>query len=543
MISRFTLFLLAIIVTLNFARADETMVVATVNGDQITAEMMAEELGRIHSAQSEEAHRSDFSLDRLLQKLINNRLIVQDAYSLGIDQELTVRDAVRWFRETMAYQMLLDDIVPKDVIIPESDLRDGFKKYYRRAMLRLICVTDSTLSVAIADSINNGVSMASLATRHAVDKYKNLGGDAGVFPLYDIPQDLSKKLETASDGQLFGPMFLWNTWAVVRTEAFLPADDAIYDSVKAIVQTQLLIDKGSLFRHGFIHREGASIPVWVDSVAVDSIPIRMAMGLDANKATVLRVGQDRELSASDLQNKYVHRIVGRGDREGHEVLWEAFDEQYQVMMLKEIAGQKSYIDDPRLDGEASVFRDSMMVVTYLQSVIGPTVKVSDAEIKAYYDANPTKFYSSNRFLVAVITRATQEEAQADYDRILAGADFTWIAKQFSIDEFKERGGVREWATAAQFPPELAAQLDTMALGTCLAPLSGSEGFVILRLVDREAGARQSLADAKSAITAVLEQQKQFSAIETMLLELRTNADIQINDSALRGLQVSGPTGN
>lgn len=535
--------LLALCGWMTLVRAEEPVVIATVNGDQITTDMMAEELGRMHSAQSGEVSRSDFSLDRLLQKLINNRLILQDAYGLGIDQEKTVTDAVHWFRETAAYQMLLEDIQPKDFQVDESELRAGFERYYRRAMLRLICVIDSSLSAAIADSIQSGVSMASLSARFAIDKFKNVGGDAGVFPLYDIPEDLSRQLETGSPGDLFGPMFLWNTWAVVRAEAYLPPDEAIYDSVKVILNKQLLIDKGTEFRKGFIAQQAAGIPVWVDSAAIDSIPIHMTMGVEERKNVILRVGSGREMNASDLKNKYVHRIVGRGDRDNHVVLWEALDEHYQVMMLKEIAGKQSYINDPRIDPEADKFRDSLMVVQYLQSVIAPTVKVSDADIKAYYDANQDQFFSSGRVRVAIITRATLEEAQADYEKILAGADFTWIAKQFSIDEYKDRGGLRDWANKSQFPHDMSAQMDTMTLGNCFPPMQGSEGFVVVRLVEREPGAKQTLAEATPSIQSFLEQRKQVEAIDKTLADLRADADIQINDAALHEMQVSGPSSN
>ncbi len=536
-------FLLLLTLASCLAFAQESEVIATVNGDQITTDMMAQELGRIHSSQSEEVNRSDFSLDRLLQKIINNRLLLMDARSLGMEEEKTVVDAVRWFRETAAYQTLLEDIQPKDWNVPENELREGFERYYRRAMLRLICVVDSSLSCAIADSIKSGVSMASLATQHAIDKYKNLGGDAGVYPLYDVPEDLSKQLETASPGQLLGPMYLWNTWVVVRPEAYLPPDDAIYDSVKVIIRKQILIDKGNDFRRGFIAREGAAIPVMVDTVGVDSIPVIMGLGRDSGKNVILRVGQSRELTANDLQNKYVHRVVGRSDRDTHKVLWEALAEQYEVMMLKEIAQRKSYIDDPRLDAEANEFRDSMMVVNYLQTVIAPTVKVSDAEAQAFYDANPDKFIGTGRVRVAIISRASATEAQADYDRILAGADFNWIAKQYSTDEYKDLGGLRDWASLSQFPRELAVQLDTMALGTCLPPLKGDESFVVMKLVDRERGSKLSFNEAKPGIVGQIQQQKQLQAIETTLNDLRANADIKINESVLKSLQVSGPSGN
>ena len=278
-------------------------------------------------------------------------------------------------------------------------------------------------------------------------------------------------------------------------------------------------------------------------MAVDSIQVYVALNQEPKPRPVMRIGADREMSSTDLKKKFVHQIVGRNDRDHHEVLWDVIDEQYQVMMLKEIAKQKEYLNDPRLDEGANAFRDSMLLVTYLQSVIAPTIKISDEEIKTYYDSNPDKFFDSGRIRVAIITRETQAEAQTDYERIVSGADFTWIAKQFSIDEFKDRGGVRDWATLSKFPRDIAAQLEAVEIGTCLPPLSGDDGFVVMKLLEREAGPRLTLAQVEGGIRSRLETEKQLAAIDATLTELRADADITINEAALQALQVTGPDGN
>ncbi|MCL4305390.1 peptidyl-prolyl cis-trans isomerase [bacterium] len=534
---------LVIVTLFGTAFAQAPAVLATVNGEEITTDMLARELGRIHAAQTTEVQRTDFDFERLVQSMINNKLIVQDAYALGLDQEKTITESVRWFREMIAYQQLIADIQPKNLEIPESELRAGFERYFRRAMLRLICVADSGFCASLADSIRNGVSMASLASRYAIDKYRDLGGDAGVYPLYSLPETLFEKLEGARTGELLGPLYLWRTWALVRPDAFLPPDKAVYDSVKSVIYEQLWSDKATAIRNEFIEREAESILVWADSAAVDSIPERIDLNMPASKRVVLRVGKSRELLEDELQNKYIHRFVSRKDRDAREVLWEVFNEQRQIMLLKEIAHKQKYVDDPRLDEEAEAFKDSMMIVRYLESVIAPTIKISDAEIKAYYDANPDKFHKPGRVRVAIITRETQEEAQMDYERILAGADFTWIAKQYSIDEYKDRGGLREWADLEKFPSMIAEQIEMLPIGGCLPPLLGDEGFVVLKLVEREPGPRRSLDEVRSSIRGHIEQKKQLEAIEATIRDLRNDSEIVINQQAIQSLQADTPRNN
>lgn len=540
MFLRHITFCLAILALLAVARAESPVVIATVNGDSITSDMLAEELGRIHSAQTSAVERPDFSIERLLNKVLNNRLIVHDALALGMDEEKSITDAVRWFREVMAFEALMTEIQPEVIPVTEQEVREAFERHYRRAMVRLICVTDSALCGAIVDSVKQGVSMASLSRNHAIDKYKDLGGDAGVYPLYDLPEDLAKQMEIAPVGTLFGPLSLWQTWAAVRADAFLPADETIFDSVQVLMRRQIMIDKATAIRKEFIAREGTTIAVWIDSARVDSIIVRMALGQEANEDIVAKIGKTRSLTEKDLRQKYIHRVVGRNDRDKYAVLHETLDEQIQVMQLKEIATLQRFVEDPRFDQEALRFRDSMLVVNYLQSVIGPTIKVSEDEIKTFYQANSSQFRKPGRVRVATITRATLEESQADYERVLAGADFAWIAEQYSLDEYKNRGGVRDWESVERYPGIIASQLDTMAVGTCLAPLSGQDGFTLLKLVEREAGAIRTLDEARETITAMLERQKQFQAIDATVTDLRAAADITINEQAIQELQISGP---
>ncbi len=542
--TRIALIVLTALLVCGTARAEDKIVLATVNGEEITSDALLNELRNIHSEQTEEVHRADFNVNRLLQKLINDRLLAQDARDLGLNQEKTITDAVRWFRETQAFELLVRDVQPTTFEVSESEVRASFDHNYQRVMLRILCVPDSSLSAAIADSIvGQGVSMASLAQRHAIDKFKDVGGDAGLFPLFDIPEHLAKKIEIVPSGTLVGPMMLWRTWALARADAILPPEEELYDSVKVILKNFLLMQRGAEFRKDFIAREGAAIPVMVDSTAIDSIPGRFALGEPGVGTVIVRIGKDRVLTSEDLQNKFTHRYIARGDRNQWDVLYEVLDEQFDLMMLKEIAKQRKYLDDPRIDSSAVAFEDSMLIVTYLQSVIAPTIKITDAEIQEYYDGHPEHFHEPGRVQVAIHTRGTIDEARADYDKVVAGADFSWIAKQYSTDEYKDRGGLRDWASLGEFPTAIAMQLDTLPVGQCLPPLVGDQGFAVLKLVAREPGSRRPLADVRESVRSVINSRKEFEAIDATLQDLRTRSEITINESALNSMMLSGTDEN
>lgn len=110
----------------------------------------------------------------------------------------------------------------------------------------------------------------------------------------------------------------------------------------------------------------------------------------------------------------------------------------------------------------------------------------------------------------------------------------------STDEFKSRGGLRDWEGLEKIPPSIAAQLDTLTIGTCLLPLAGTEGFTLLKLVERKPGGVRPLAEAREMIKSMVERQKQFQAIDATVTDLRATANITINEKALQELMITGP---
>lgn len=523
------------------AAAPESGVIAVVNGDSITTDMMVEELGRIHSSQMGARHRTDFSIDRLLQRLINNILMAQESEAIGLGTDSTLERQVRDYREGLAYRALLRDITPDSIAITDDELRAGFAEHFRRFRLTFISTVDSGLSAALHDSIVGGASMAELAARHSVDKFKDQGGAAGDYALIDLPMDLQPRLREFPVGTVLQPFFLQRVWALIRIEEALPPDSAAFDSVSEGLRGFLQDQRRTAIRREFVERTRSEIAVFVDSAQVDSVIVVMQAGLPASTQVVVRVGDRRVLTAAEIRNKYIHRIAGQTDRQAHDVLYETLREQVETMLLKEAAARTSFADQPRFDVTVTALRDSLLITRYLEDVIGPTVVVPDSEVAANYRDHQEQYREPKRVKIATITHTTADSTEADYRKLVAGADFAWLARQSSTDSWREQGGTHDWMTLDQFPQPLRGQLDTLSIGTILPPTSLEEGEIIFRLLDREPGAVMPFEKVEPRIRSALVQRAQFAAIERAMQELRKTAEIEIYEGALHSLRVSGPT--
>lgn len=150
------------------------------------------------------------------------------------------------------------------------------------------------------------------------------------------------------------------------------------------------------------------------------------------------------------------------------------------------------------------------------------VKVSDDELKKYYDEHKDEF--SNATVWHILTK-TPEEAKAAKDRVVKGEDFAKVAKEVSIDpSAKDNGGKMEGPLTNYVDPfrEAAAKLP---IGQLSDPVKSEFGYHIIKVEKRDAP------DPFDKVKATL-QQKLFSEKSQKFWddfreEQKKNANIQI----------------
>lgn len=475
------------------ARAAETAapagLVAMVNDEPITAEMVIRELVRIHNQGAHDTSRTVFSVDKLVQRLINDRLMAQEARTIGLDQDSSVVAFIARHRSQVALQVMLAKAIPDTFTVTEDELRVAFARDFRRVELRMVSVSDSLQGAAIADSIRRGTPMERMAAAHSIDRFKNAGGLTGLIPLVSVPGALQMKLQTTPDGELIGPMGLWGVFCVLRVERRAEADTTLrLDSVRTDLAAQMSEAKQRAAQYAFSAKLHADFPVVIDSARVDSVLAHMVRGETPAQSTVATIGTKREISETDVRNKYIHKTVGRIDNDNFALLYAVLTDLVEAALLEEAAARSDAAHLPETEKAVRAYGDSLLVVAYLEDVVSARVKVTDEDVAAHYAANKDRYREQTRFKVATLTRATEAEAAEDLRTLQSGTDFAWLARRNSTDEARAQGGDRDWVPADKVPGDAAADLDTLAIGAFTGPIASESGYLLIKLLGREAGA-------------------------------------------------------
>lgn len=216
------------------------------------------------------------------------------------------------------------------------------------------------------------------------------------------------------------------------------------------------------------------------------------------------------------------------------------DVEQQISQLKEgFADQKQYEQALKSAGMTqqsleSQIREQLVTQKLIES-LSKGEKVSDDEVKAYYEKNKAQFtiQPAKRASHILFKAEDKKKAEDVLAKIRDGADFANLAKENSIDTATAtKGGDLGWPTSA-YVAEFENALSKLKKGEVSDLVQSPYGWHIIKVTDERKGSQQELADVKGQIEQIVVQQRRADAYQKFLDELRDKAKIEIIDPELK----------
>lgn len=201
-----------------------------------------------------------------------------------------------------------------------------------------------------------------------------------------------------------------------------------------------------------------------------------------------------------------------------------------VKGLKEIGlDEKSFAESVRRD----------LAIAYLVNTkVAADVKVSDEEVKKFYEQNPDKFtvpeqVRASHILVGVDSKATQEQRKAARDKaeklrseLVNGADFALLAKDNSTCPSSKNGGDLGFFGKGRMDPAFEKAAFALETGALSNVVETRFGFHVIKLLDRKKAETVPFASVQKKIEEYLQGTKKNSAVELFVGQARQHAKIE-----------------
>jgi len=175
---------------------------------------------------------------------------------------------------------------------------------------------------------------------------------------------------------------------------------------------------------------------------------------------------------------------------------------------------------------------SQLVTEGIYAKVTKDVKVSDGELKSYYDENKTNYSVAESRDVRHILVKTKAQADKLQSQLAGGADFAVLAKQSSLDPgSKNQGGkltITRGQTVAPFD-KAAFSLKTNELS---APVKTQFGYHLIEpLAAVKAGSVTPFAQVKAQIRSQLESERKDKAVNEWVTETQKAYEDKITYAA------------
>ncbi len=157
------------------------------------------------------------------------------------------------------------------------------------------------------------------------------------------------------------------------------------------------------------------------------------------------------------------------------------------------------------------------------------IEISEEEISQYYEKNEALFFEPEKRKIRHILVETTEEAQIILNQLNDGiVDFDRLARDKSLCPSSERGGDLGYITQGQMVRDFELTAFSLEVGEISGIVETEYGYHIIICDDIQKEHQPSFEEAKEDIINILKAQKQNTAIETLVAQLREDANVKIH---------------
>lgn len=179
------------------------------------------------------------------------------------------------------------------------------------------------------------------------------------------------------------------------------------------------------------------------------------------------------------------------------------------------------------------FKRAILIDALLEEELKGKTEVTEDEIRKYYEENKPEFIEPMEIKIRQIIVNSEQILREVLTRLAQGESFEKIASIYNIGRFKEDGGnlgyIRRGQLARSFSHFEEAAFSLKNKGDISDVIRTPYGYHIIRLEDMRGSILRPLDHVKDKIRSIIEPKKKQEVYLRYLKELKSKADIMINE--------------
>ena len=509
--------------------------VATVNNEPITLDEINQELATMPQGIGGDQKAEKERISGLLRRLINTRLIIQEARRMGLDELEEVKER----SDVFAKQTLRDELVDKlvrDIKPDEKEVEETYKEFVKEFKIKSILFEKEEDAKQMEDLIKAGMNFDETLKKFLSDK-KGEGNEEGDYlRTKALLPEIKEAVSKMTIGSISPVIRIKSGYVIFKLEDIrFPEDpeikekirldlllqkqkDAYFEYFKTLKKKYAKVNEGLLKGLDFESKEPG-----FDKLLKDK---RVLVEIRGEKP--ITVGEFSEYMKQQLFHGVERAVEAkRLNRRKDQIL----DEMLQKRIFRKEALRLGLDKTEEYKNKLKENENSLLFGAFIAKAVAPDIKLMEEELKTYYDQHVKEYTYPEMMKIKSLVFSKREDAEKAIVKVRQGTDFQWLEANAEGQVDKNRQGVLVFEgnllTTKDLPENVRKAVSGAKSGDVRLLVDPKNYFYVLSIQDVIPPQPQPYPEVREGIAKKIYNEKLTKALEEYVGKLRAVSDVKI----------------
>lgn len=407
----------------------EEKVVATVNGQSITLREFDQELKSLEGAAGNKTVDMKKEME-LLRRMINAMLIIQEARRIGLDEMPELKNRVEVFSKVTLRDMLMEQRT-RNIRADEKEVERVYEESVKEWKIKSILFEKEEDAKRMEKEIKAGKNFGeTLKTFLAGGKGKG-GEEEGYLKGKDLLPEIAGAVSKMEVGSISPITRITSGFVILKVEDIrFPENPEAREQARYEVLRQkhkeVLQNYGKVLREKYV-RVNQEVLKGLDFESKEPGFERLLK----DKRVVAEIKEEKPITVGEM-TEYLRQQLYHGVERAAESKKlnrrkaQILDEMLHKRVFQKEALRLGIDKTEEYKNRVEEYENSLIFGAFVQKAVSPDVKLTEEELKAYYEGHIKEYTYPEMMKMSSLVFAKREDAEKAIDSLRKGTDFQWL---------------------------------------------------------------------------------------------------------------------
>jgi parvulin-like peptidyl-prolyl isomerase len=527
-------------VTIGFASDQELPVtkgkkiVAMVNDEPITLDEFNREVSSLKGSKSAEGKKDGDS--ELLRRLINTKLIIQEARKIGLDELDEVKNMVDVFSRVTLRELLAERRL-KDVKADPKEVEKIYRELVKEWKIKSVMFEKEEAAKKMEEEIKGGKSFDEIARKVVADGTGKGGEESSYIGRKALLPQVAEAVSKMEAGSVSSITPVGSGFVILKVEDIrypesqearerargealaFKRKEVLENYNEALIKKYVRLNKRVFDGIDFEAKEPGFEKLLEDKRVIAEIqgenPITVG-GLTDGVRQQLYHGVERAIESKRLNERKTSVL----------------DEMLYKRVFRKEALRLGINKTETYKNKVTAYENSVIFGAFIQKVVVPDIKLRKEELKTYYDDHIKEYTTPEMVKINSVVFAKREFAEEALEKLRKGTDFQWLAENAGgqIDKRNSKDVMNfegKFLTIKHLPEGVRKSVSGAKPGDFRLYESPEGYFYALAIQDVIPAKPQPYAETREAIAKILYNEKLNKAVEEWAEKLGAVSEVKV----------------